>query len=214
MFNDESVDAGYEKEWAYVEKLLKESGNDDFSGGKCGNYPFRSRYAHTRRVFTWLRRMLDDVGAVDVVAMEVAVIFHDVGYAKGKNHEHAFLSAEIFHEYSVANDFLPEKRELIEYLIKNHNNKELLVRGSKEELILLMEADIMDEEGAMRIAWDNMAAAVCGAKSFKESLERTEKYFNPDYNPMITPLARNFFQEKQEFVKEYIRRFKDDLGEC
>ncbi len=114
----------------------------------------------------------------------------------------------------MANDFLPEKRELIEYLIKNHNNKELLVRGSKEELILLMEADIMDEEGAMRIAWDNMAAAVCGAKSFKESLERTEKYFNPDYNPMITPLARNFFQEKQEFVKEYIRRFKDDLGEC
>jgi len=213
MFNDESVDIGYEKEWAYVEKLLKESGNDGFSGGNCGKYPFRSRYAHTRRVFMWLRRLLDDVGNVDVTAMEVAVIFHDVGYARGENHPHAKYSAEIFHEYSVENDFLPEKRELIEYLIKNHSNKELLARGSKEELILLMEADIMDEEGAMRIAWDNMAAGVKGATSFKESLDRTEKYFNPDYNPMITPLARDIFQEKQEFVKEYIRRLREDLGE-
>lgn len=213
MFNDESVDLGYEKEWAYVEKLLKESGNDSMSGGKRGKYPFRSRYAHTRRVFTWLRRMLDDVGNVDVKAMEVAVIFHDVGYARGINHGHAALSKEIFHEYSVENDFLPEKRELIEYLIENHSNKELLTRGTKEELILLMEADIMDEEGAMRIAWDNMAAGLEEATSFAESLARTEKYFDPDYNPMITPLARDLFKEKQEFVKEYIRRLKEDLGE-
>ena len=214
MFNDESVDIGYEKEWAYVEKLLKESGNDCFCGGNHGKYPFRSRYAHTRRVFTWLRRLLDDVGNADVTAMEVAVIFHDVGYARGENHTHATHSAEIFHEYSVENDFLPEKREFIEYLIKNHSNKELLVRGSKEELILIMEADIMDEEGAMRIAWDSMAAGAEGATSFRDALKRTEKFFTPDYNPMITPLARNIFQEKQEFVKEYIRRFKYDLGEC
>ena len=213
MFNDESVDIGYEKEWAYVEKLLKESGNDGFSGGNCGKYPFRSRYAHTRRVFMWLRRLLDDVGNVDVTAMEVAVIFHDVGYARGENHTHAKYSAEIFHEYSVENDYLPEKREFIEYLIRNHSNKELLKRGTEEELILLMEADIMDEEGAMRIAWDNMAAGVKGATSFKDALIRTEKFFNPDYNPMITPLARDIFQEKQEFVQEYIRRLKEDLGE-
>ena len=203
MFNDESVDTGYEKEWAYVEKLLKESGYDDLSGGKRSKYPFRSRYAHTRRVMMWLRRMMDDVGNVDVKAMEVAVIFHDVGYAKGVNHEHANFSAEIFHEYSVANDYLSEKREFIEYLIRNHSNKALLKRGTEEELILLMEADIIDEEGAMRIAWDNMAAGIEDARSFAEALKRTEKYFNPEYNPMVTPLARDLFQEKQNFVKEY-----------
>ncbi len=71
----------------------------------------------------------------------------------------------------------------------------------------------MDEEGAMRIAWDNMAAGVKGATSFKDALIRTEKFFNPEYNPMITPLARDIFQEKQEFVQEYIRRLKEDLGE-
>ncbi len=210
---EEKVLNSHEKEWEYVEKLFKESGKDTFGGGSICDYPFRSRFEHTKRVYRWLHRLLDDVGAVDLTAMELAVIFHDVGYVKGENAGHAAISADIFKEYALKNALFPEKQDLIEYLIRNHNKKDLLRRGEKDELILIMEADIMDEEGAMRVAWDNMAAGAIGVKSFKESLNRTEKYFNPQYNPMVTPLAHDLFEDKQQFVRDYIKRMKEDLGE-
>lgn len=205
-------DEKYEKEWAFVKKTLKESGQDDFGGGKQSRYPFRSRFEHTRRVYKWVHRLLDDATIEDVEVLELAAIFHDVGYSKGINKGHGLESAKIFEEYARKNLKLSDERiEKVKYLVSNHSNKEMLLPKTCPELIILMEADVMDEEGAMRIAWDCLAAGLGGAKSFQEALKRTIDHFNPEFNPMITPIAIRAFEEKQNFVKEYIKRMKDDL---
>jgi uncharacterized protein len=43
------------------------------------------------------------------------------------------------------------------FLVKNHSNKQLMTaKGTPLELILLMEADLLDETGALSIVWDCM----------------------------------------------------------
>lgn len=201
----------FEKEWQYVEDLFKSSGYDSFGGGKCANYPFRSRFEHTKRVFKWAERLLADGKVRDKIALFYAVIFHDVGYTVGINKGHAEASARIFEDYAKNLDIGDKKKEYIAYLIRNHERQDLLQKTSKPELIVLMEADKMDEEGAMRIAWDAMAASFQGATSFEEVLTRTKKFYNQSYNPMVTPIAYDIFAEKQRFVKEYITKLMYDL---
>ena len=209
----------WDEEWDFVKRRLEENGFDTFGGGCIAAYPFRSRFQHTMRVMNWAKRILLDRPKVDLEVLELAIIFHDVGYCMGDNTHHQKNSATIFHEYrehkkDAEGIWLDDRKlDFIEWLIENHSMKGMLATGeAPDELVMLMEADVLDEEGAMRIAWDNMAAGVCGAKSFAESLERTEKYWGPDYMPMITPLAKNFFEKKQAFVKEYIWQMKFDLG--
>lgn len=223
----------WENEWSYVEKKLKESGCDNFGGGKAfSHYPFRSRFLHIRRVMKWAERIRPDFPQIDQEALELAIIFHDVGYSLGDNKHHQENSRRLFHEYreekcrAVKEEkcrmvkeeesesiWQNEQRlDLVEYLIENHSKKELLAAPDLvPELMLLIEADALDEEGAMRIAWDCMAEGMNGAASFQAALSHTEKFWNPEYEPMVTPRARQFWKEKQELVRSYVRQMIRDL---
>lgn len=209
----DSLETGplWEEEWEFVKRTLLESGNDSFGGGKQSHYPFRSRYEHTRRVMKWIHRIMEDMPNVDREILEVATIFHDVGYSRGLNHEHGFYSAEIFLEYANEHQKFQDKKETIAWIVEHHSDKSLLMQKVPPEMILLQEADMLDEEGAMRIAWDCMAEGVNGATSFRAALDHTLLHFNPDYDPMVTPRANEIWQQKKEFVKDYIRRLEFDL---
>lgn len=224
----------WENEWAYVEKELKESGCDSFGGGQAfSQYPFRSRFLHIRRVMKWAERLLPDFPKIDRDVLELAIIFHDVGYSLGDNKAHQENSRRLFHAYrekkcrsqrssekeersteegepAIWQD--PQRLDLVEYLIENHSKKELL--GAPDlvpELVLMMEADVLDEEGAMRIAWDCMAEGMNGGSSFQDALFHTQKFWNPGYDPMVTPRAKKFWEEKQKLVRAYVTQMALDL---
>ena len=224
----------WENEWTYVEKKLKESGCDSFGGGNAfSQYPFRSRFLHVRRVMKWAKRILSDFPKIDLDALELAIIFHDVGYSLGDNKKHQENSRMLFHEYrqekcrtcehnEAENASMqgfaakiwkdPKRLDLVEYLIENHSRKELLGEPDQvPELVLLMEADVLDEEGAMRIAWDCMAEGMGGGSSFQDALFHTRKFWNPGYDPMVTPKAKQLWAEKQKLVRAYIAQMELDL---
>lgn len=209
-------------EWSFVRERLLSSGYDNFTGGEARkSYPFRSRYQHTKRVMAWMKRIISDRPQVDREMMELAIIFHDIGYCIGENKKHCIHSEEIFREYASArsNDELAhsiyrdkDKIERIAYLIRMHSDKFRLGKEQlDDDILILMEADLLDEEGAMRIAWDGMAEGMAGGESFDALLYRHKKFWNPDYNPMVTPLAREYFSRKQALMREYLGQLSFDL---
>ena len=80
------------------------------------------------------------------------------------------------------------------------------------EMVLLMEADLLDEEGAMGIVWDCMtmgnAHASSYAKAYYHILESSNK---EEPNPMVTERAREFWEEKKGIVARFTRLLEDDL---
>jgi uncharacterized protein len=82
------------------------------------------------------------------------------------------------------------------------------------ELILLMEADILDETGAMMIAWDCMSEGAQEGQSYKKTFERIfeKSYKMTTENPMITKKAKMYWEKKQKLIREFIEQYRYDLG--
>lgn len=56
------------------------------------NYPFRSRFEHTMRVYRWAIKLQARVGG-DLEIISLAALLHDVGWQDGR--EHGEVGAEI-----------------------------------------------------------------------------------------------------------------------
>jgi uncharacterized protein len=77
-----------------------------------------------------------------------------------------------------------------------------------------MEADILDETGAMSIVWDCMAEGNEKEQSFKKTLDRIEKYSCKilDNNPMVTEKAKNLWIKKLKLLQNFVKEYKFDIG--
>ncbi len=180
-------------------------------------FPFRRRSEHTRRVFMWTQRLLDDDygTAIDERSLLVAALFHDVGYATAPRFaQHATDSADVFRAYATLH---PPDCDVAfaEYLIAHHSDKELLQQSdTRAELLILMQADLLDESGAMAIVWDCMAKGAESAQSFGKTYEHIRAYTSAQMqqNPMATPKAMQYWADKQRLVDDFVRHFAFDLG--
>ena len=76
-----------------------------------------------------------------------------------------------------------------------------------------MEADLLDEEGALGIAWDLMARGIDNPLSYYDAIhvlnEHSAHILNQNY--MLTPKAKAYWEEKKQFVKEFIEQMEKDL---
>ena len=175
-------------------------------------HQFRSRYSHIERVLGWSKRISADENC-NKDALYTAAIFHDVGYAKGKE-GHAHSSSLIFLDYAKKNNFDQEFSLFVSDIISKHSNKELLDDPkSPIELVLLMEADLLDEEGALGIGWDLLALGASNIESYYDMIPGILKHaghiLNQDY--MKTKLAKKYWDLKKEFVRNFINELKMDL---
>jgi uncharacterized protein len=203
----------YNAIFEYVKSVLKK---EDNNAAKTEKFLFRVRSEHTRRVFVWANRLLEDndLPVVDKEALLIAALFHDSGYALSPHSKaHAENSEKIFREYCKSNPL--EKEDFIAHLIKNHSNKDLMKRETTPpELILLMEADLLDETGAMSLVWDCMAEGMQEeqgyVKTYNHMTESSCKLM--DENPMKTKKAREYWEIKQALVKDFIKAYAFDLG--
>ena len=205
------MNLNYEKMLEYVKEALREN---DLERQEKSKHSFRSRYMHTTRVYGWCKRIEDDLEC-DKRILYTSAIFHDVGYAKGQVN-HAVVSAEMFREYAKRNNFDEKFTEDVAYIIYNHSNKELLKDpNSPNELIILLEADLLDEEGALGLVWDLMARGAKHSTSYYEAFDEIKSHsghiLNQDY--MVTKKAKKYWEEKKQFVKDFIDALKFDLFE-
>lgn len=191
----------------YISKYLTQTGGDRTQDHAQS---FRSRIAHTKRVLEWSEILREDYEMEEHI-MELAILFHDVGYLPIEKKEHGVRSARIFQEYAREHHFEQDFVDRISKMILLHVNKRALTKELPMETIIFMESDLMDEEGAMLIAWDCMVAGQRGATDFMDAYCQLEKFFQPIENPMITPKAIQIWDEKQALRKEFMRQLRRDL---
>lgn len=194
----------------YVKKRL-EDGNA--LKPKNVHHQFRNRYKHTVRVYKWCQRLIVDRPNCNTDILYTSAIFHDVGYALGQDN-HATTSALIFNEYAKELNFDKKFTEAVTDIILNHSDKNQLKDPNvSDEVCLLLEADLLDEEGAMGIVWDLMAEGHKNPDDYDDGLGCVWKHsahiLSQDY--MVTPLAREIWSEKKEFVRKFIEQLQYDL---
>ena len=127
--------------------------------------------------------------------------------------QHAERSACIFAEYAQQQHLDENFAEQVTYLFKMHSNKELLnMQDTKPELIILMEADLLDEEGALRVIWYCATKAIQGADSYLEVADFIQMGSDKRQdNPMITPLAKEIWNKKIQFVNDFLTELRFDI---
>ena len=205
-----NIEAKYLEIFEHIKEILAES--DKF----YEIYPFRKRSEHIWRVFIWANRLINNKNNLNKEALLMSTLFHDTGYAISlESRDHAVNSEIIFRDYCKNNNILNINEEFISYLIKNHSNKNLMENNSTPiELILLMEADILDETGAMAIVWDCMAEGGKKEQSFFKTYEHINNYTKKlmAKNNMVTKEGKKYWKIKQNLVNNFIKEFAYDLG--
>jgi len=206
-------ESAYNKMLRYVCKLLNTGKNRTL---EKNTNPIRNRAEHTKRVLMWINRLSISYRRIDNEALIIAAIFHDSGYSKYdyKNDDHGKASSEICSNYLKRYGYTKERIAEITYLIRNHSNKTMMHdKNTSKELILLMEADLLDETGSLAIVKDCMYEA--HRKKYKYDV--VYKYLNSraekilENNPMVTSKGKKYWAEKQKVMALFLKNLEYDI---
>ena len=200
---------------AYVNGLLTEyNATGNLRAQKIGY----SRSEHIMRVYRWARKLYDaypDKNEVDCEALSIAAVFHDVGYCR-ESDDHAKVGSEICREYLLGKGYPLSKTELVCDVIARHSDKHIINDDIPVELVLLLEADMLDDMGAMGLVIDVWMEAVCGENvTFQSILRHMEKYTLEEMqreNPMRTDEGKRIWEEKKALTKAFVTSYKEDFS--
>jgi len=176
------------------------------------------RFEHIKRVYAWMQNILTELSPeiwVNERVLRTATIFHDAGYGVYTDNKlHAEASTEICKNYLVEMGYEDKFIEEVTLLVANHSQKQFLIQNNTSiELIILMEADLLDDTGAMGIIMDSMVQARREHLDFRKVYEHivahTCKAMKED--PMVTEPAKRFWKEKQWLAFEFVRQLERDL---
>lgn len=195
------------------EKLLQ---YDEAQGDGKNVVPY-NRFDHTMRVYHWMQVLYDGYPQkeqIDIEALSIATIFHDIGYCEVENiHNHAEGSARYCREYLEQRDYSPAKIDFICDLIARHSDKKNMY-DIPMELVLLREADLLDDTGAQGLVFDIWMETACGKEvSFESILKHMEKYTVRlmQENSMRTEKAKEIWEEKRKLTEVFVNFYREDL---
>lgn len=205
------MELDYEDMLEFVKHVLTQ--NNGIRSHKPQLY-FRNRFEHIKRVYGWVKRIIKGVEDCNKDIVLIAAIFHDCGYTDASKEAHATLGANIFLNYAKEHNFDKEFTNTIYEMILNHSNKNLIKeKDTPIEMIILLEADLIDEEGALGIVFDLLAEGYKCPDSydsvFNEIMMHSAHILNQNY--MVTPIAKQLWEMKKEFIKKFIYDLKYDL---
>jgi len=217
-----------EKAYEYVERTLTENlARHQTVISKTKSFIRYDRFYHIQRVTAWANRIADELcrnnevnagNAIDRECLHLASILHDVGYnAYHISMDHSEAGVVLAEQFLTAEGVEEEKKEKILNLIRLHSRKDLMfLEDTPLELVVLMEADLMDDMGASGLvmdAWINTRMHQ-EETSFDTIFEHMQKFTQAQQKaaPMRTEPAKRFWREKQELVEEFMRQFARDLN--
>ena len=177
------------------------------------------RYDHVVRVYKWMLRIVMELkdDSLDTESLKIATIFHDIGYGlETESKPHSVAGAELCRDYLERRNYPPEKIEFICDMICKHSEKKLMwQKNTPLELIVLMEADMLDDTGAMGIILDAWIESKEDNPNFNSFLKHIQKYTYSQMKnvEMVTAPAKKFWHQKRKLVYDFVREYQRDLGD-
>lgn len=193
--------------YANVIEFVKQQITDN---GRPPNYPFRSRFEHTMRVYRWAIKLQAKLGG-DLEIIALAALLHDVGWEEGR--EHGEVGAEIAVEYLDSIGIDADKISRIGEIIRIHDDKDTQAELSLECQIV-MDADLLDEVGAISVLWDSMATACEDEASYKKSYYRIKEFYRgnrPKIRRCKTDVARVEFNRRMKTIDDFLAQLEREL---
>ncbi len=193
----------YTKIMEYVKAMTAQN-------GRPANYPFRSRYEHIMRVYRWAIKLQAKEGG-DLEIITLAALFHDIGWEEGRPHEE--VSAEMAVEYLAEQGYDEAKIGRIGNIILRHNDKDT-EDDLSIECRVLMDADLLDEVGAMSVLWDSMATACEDESSYKKAYYRIKNYYRinqPKIRRCKTATGRLEYTKRMKCIEEFLNELEREL---
>lgn len=201
--------------FAYVKGMLEQY---DTAGNPRKIKIGYSRFEHTMRVYKWMERLYEaypNKADVNLEALSIATIFHDIGYCDGEGRAcHAKSSGRMCREYLQDRKYPSEKADFICDIVSRHSDKETMYDEIPEELLLLMEADLLDDTGAQGLVMDVWLEAACEENvTFESILAHMERYTLKvmQESPMRTEEGRRIWNEKKALTEAFVEAYREDL---
>lgn len=190
-------------------EMLEFAKQEITNSSRIEHYPFRDRFTHTIRVLKWAERIQkEECGNLEVV--KIACIFHDVGWDQTINH--SIISKSIAEKYLKECNYDNEKLEMVLEAVENHNlrHDENLV-GIESKIV--MDADLLDEVGALSVIWDSMAAQIEEKKSYLEVYNRIKFYFGRlnRLDLLKTDTGKRYYRERLEVISQFLKELEFEL---
>lgn len=204
----------YGKMFEFVKNELS---SYDLHGGESKIKINYDRFKHTKRVFYWMNRLVNENNVkelIDFEALCIATIFHDSGYGRDFSEKHPQYGADICRKYLNDIGYNHSKIDFICEIIEKHSHKELLLTEDIPlELTLLMEADLLDDTGAQGLVMDAWMETKNEKVSFSSIGEHMHKFTEREMmnNPMKTQAAKDIWEKKSNLVNEFLRQYDEDL---
>lgn len=214
---DSLGELNYSDMLSFVEHELNEVPAEGF---ECKVNIFYSRFEHTKRVLGWAKRLYEMSECKENLNYEnlmIATIFHDVGrnVAMKKKISHAEAGVSITQKYLVTNGFDKERASYIASLVGRHSDKHRMKEDDIDQnLLLLMEADLLDDMGALGIVMDCMITeARKPDANFEDCLNHITRYTyrQQHNNPMITNAGKRLWEKKTKLVDEFVAALTEDV---
>ncbi len=141
----------------------------------------------------------------DKEIVDVAVLFHDIGYAKGGYQGHAQRSAEMAREYLEKERYEQRFIEEVVYCIIAHSlpwdNQSNLV--STPEAKVVFDADMIQQLSELGIIKASIYFQDLIKKDFKEGVIQSRDFLFKTYNLIITDNGRKLAEKGYKFIKEF-----------
>ncbi|MBO4398555.1 MAG: NUDIX domain-containing protein [Lachnospiraceae bacterium] len=219
---DASFIPDYADMLAFVKETLEASQTEGQHGVGVHKVEFGySRFEHTKRVLGWSRRLYDktqDKNGLRFEDLMIATIFHDVGRAAAiiKDTDHAAEGVPITREYLLAHGYPEERVAYICGLVRDHSLKQRMADPDIDRnLLMLMEADLLDDMGALGIVMDSLIVRGRNENAtFFDCYNHYCRYTLPmqKESPMVTPEGRFFWDEKTDIVQRFVEHVHRDIS--
>lgn len=189
----------------YVKKMTEEN-------GRPSNYPFRSRFEHTMRVYRWAIKLQSKLGG-DLDVIVLAALLHDIGWDVSGERDHAEVGAELAVEYldsiGVDANIIQQVGEIIMIHEDKDSDRELSLEAK-----IVMDADLLDEVGAISIMWDSMATACEDDPTYKKAYYRIKEFYRknkPKIRRCKTDTARAEWTKRMQLIETYMTQLEKEL---
>ena len=188
----------------YVKEVTSENGRPTL-------FPFRSRYEHTMRVYRWAIK-LQAIEGGDLEIITLAALLHDIGWDAER--PHGDVGAEMAIEYLLSIGYDDEvKLGRIGEIIRIHTEKDTSDDLSLECRIV-MDADLLDEVGAISVLWDAMATATEDEASYKKAYQRIKNFCRinkPKIRRCKTNAGRREYEKRMDIIESFLEELEKEL---